>query len=111
MEKSLGKISHASFGIGGYQDSQIGLHLQFSGVGWGVCMSHSAWDFTLIPHTQHCKWTEQERREDVADAVELLSKTLAAAKVKSVQQLIGKPVEVTLDGGMLKEWRIIEEVI
>lgn len=34
--KQLGKISSASFGIGGYQDAMLGLHLMFESDGWGV---------------------------------------------------------------------------
>jgi hypothetical protein len=36
---------------------------------------------------------------------------LKDAKVNSVDELKGKPVEVTFDGNMLKEWRILTEVL
>jgi hypothetical protein len=40
-----------------------------------------------------------------------LSKLLKEAKVSSVYKLKGIPVEVTFDGNMLKEWRILKEVL
>jgi hypothetical protein len=40
-----------------------------------------------------------------------VSKLLKDAKVNSVDELKGKPVEVTFDGNMLKEWRILTEVL
>jgi hypothetical protein len=40
-----------------------------------------------------------------------LSKLLKEAKVDSVDQLKGKPVEVTFDGNLLSEWRILTEVL
>ena len=40
-----------------------------------------------------------------------LSKILKEAKVKSVYQLKGIPVEVTFEGNLIKEWRILTEVL
>jgi hypothetical protein len=40
-----------------------------------------------------------------------VSSLLKDAKVNSVDQLKGKPVEVTFDGNMLKSWRILTEVL
>lgn len=40
-----------------------------------------------------------------------ISKLLKEAKVDEVYQLKGKPVEVTFEGNMLKEWRLLTEVI
>lgn len=52
MTKELGKITHVSFGHGGYQDCCIGLHVSLGGSGWGVNLSKSMWDSNLI------KWNE-----------------------------------------------------
>jgi hypothetical protein len=43
--------------------------------------------------------------------VERIDKILTDAKVYSVDKLKGKPVELTFDGNMLKEWRILTEVL
>jgi hypothetical protein len=40
-----------------------------------------------------------------------VSKLLKDAKVDAVQKLQGIPVEVTFDGNLLKEWRILTEVL
>jgi hypothetical protein len=40
-----------------------------------------------------------------------VSKLLKEAKVDSVEKLKGKPIEATFDGNMLKEWRILTEVL
>jgi hypothetical protein len=40
-----------------------------------------------------------------------VSKLLKEAKVNRVENLKDVPVEVTLDGMLLKEWRILTEVL
>jgi len=40
-----------------------------------------------------------------------VSKLLKEAKVDNVDKLKGIPVEVTFDGMMLKEWRVLTEVL
>ena len=44
IEKLLGKIDNAYFGLGGYQDVMPGLYLSFSMGGCGVGTSYCAWD-------------------------------------------------------------------
>ena len=111
MEKRLGKIEYVKFGIGGYNDSEIGLHLNFGGDGWGVSKSHSTWDAQRVERSKHCKWTEDERSKTYSELVRLVSKLLKEAKVDSVDKLKGIPVEITFDGNMLSDWRILTEVI
>ena len=111
MENRIGKIEHAEFGLGGYQDACIGLHLTFSGKGWGVGTTHSAWDANLIKHSEHTKWTEADRSKQYDEIMRKLSDVLSKAKVDSVSQLKGIPVEVTFDGNMLKDWRVLEEAL
>ena len=111
MEKKLGKIESVKFGIGGYQDAMIGLHVTLGNKGWGVSDSRSAWDAETITWSEHCKWTEAERNDTYAKLVRYVSKLLKDAKVDSVDKLKGIPVEVTFDGNLLKEWRILTEVL
>jgi hypothetical protein len=40
-----------------------------------------------------------------------LSKLLKDAKVRSVDKLKGIPVEAIFDGNVLKEWRVLTEVL
>lgn len=111
MIKKLGKIKSVKFGLGGYQDATIGLHVTLAGTVWGVCDSRSAWDAETIKWTEHCNWTEADRDKQYAELVRYVSKLLKEAKVSSVDQLKGIPVEVTFEGNSLKEWRILTEVL
>jgi len=111
MEKKLGKIEAVKFGIGGYQDAMIGLHVTLGNNGWGVVDSRSAWDAETIKWSKSCKWTEADRDKQYAELLRYVSKLLKDAKVDSVDKLKGVPVEVTFDGNMLKEWRVLTEVL
>jgi hypothetical protein len=112
MEKRLGKLSNVKFGLGGYQDACLGLTVTITGNdGWGVSDNKSAWDVNKIKHTEHCKWTEEDRSKGYDDVMRYISDLLDNAKVSSIDGLNGKPVEVTFDGMTLKSWRILTEVI
>ncbi len=56
MEKRLGKIENVKFGLGGYQESMIGIHVTLGDGSWGVCDTRSAWDAEIIEWSKHCKW-------------------------------------------------------
>ncbi len=107
--KELGRIKSATFGLGGYQECQIGFWLTLGGEGWGVSASGGgAW---AIERTEHCKWTEEDRAREVAKAAMKLADTLRLAKKERVQDLVGVPVECTFDGNLLKDWRVLTEVL
>ncbi len=110
-EKELGKIESVSFGLGGYQGSMIGVHFQFSGKGWGCGTTKSTWDAESIKWSANCKWTENERDNEYAQIIRFVSKKLQEAKVTSVGQLKGIPVECEFENGALASWRILEEVL
>lgn len=107
-EKWLGKIIKAEFGFGGYDDAMIGLTLQFQGQVYTTQDFKGVWS---TDRSQHAKWTEEDRVQQVFEAVWLLKDTLAKAKRKHVGQLVGVPVEVTSGGNMIKSWRVLEEVL
>lgn len=111
MRKELGKIKKASFGLGGYQGAMIGIHFDLGGKGWGAGDTISAWDAETVSHSEHSKWTEEERSTQYADIMRQVSKFLSDAKVSTVTELVGIPVEIIFDGNTLKEWRILTEVI
>jgi hypothetical protein len=109
MRKELGKITAATFGLGGYQDCQIGFWLTLGGQSWGVSASGGgAW---ALPHDERCKWTEEDRARELAAAAMKLAETLTLARVNNVQDLVGVPVEATFDGNQLKSWRVLTEVL
>lgn len=109
--KELGKIQKVSFGIGGYQDSMFGITFTLGGEGWGVCDSWGTWAPGLVDPDPHCKWTDTERREKLADIATRISKLLLTAKKTDVMQLANVPVEITFEGTTLKSWRVLTEVL
>ena len=111
MEKKLGKIQSVRFGHGGYQDACIGISVTLGDGSWGVGDFKGAWDPELVKHTENTKWTEKERTKSIDESVRFVSKLLKEAKVDSVDKLKDIPVEVTFDGMMLREWRILTEVL
>ena len=111
MEKRLGKIQDVRFGLGGYQDAMLGIHVTLGNEGWGVGDSRANWDVEQIKWTENTQWTEEDRDGWYAEIMRYVSKLLKEAKVDSVDKLKGKPVEVTLEGNTLKEWRILTEVL
>jgi len=112
LTKYLGKVDSINFGLGGYQESMLGLHICFSfDKNSFTCTSHSTWDFVTIEHSERTKWTEQSRQDKYAEIICFISKLLNQAKVRHISELKNKPVEVTLDGNSLHSWRILEEVL
>jgi hypothetical protein len=111
MEKKLGKIESVRFGLGGYQESQLGLSITLGNGSWGVGDFKGGWDAERIKWSKHCKWSEEDRDKGYSETMRFLSKLLKEAKVDTVDKLKNIPVEVTFDGNMLKEWRILTEVL
>lgn len=111
MTKELGKIEKVRFGHCGYQDACLGISFVLSGKGWGLVDSKSTWDAELMKWSEGCKWTEEDRDKQYSEIMRYVSKLLSDAKVSNISQLEGKPIEVTLDGNLLREWRILTEVL
>lgn len=112
MEKMLGKIEKASFGVGGYNEAMIGLFLTLKfGDSTGCNTDKCAWDYKTIKHTKYCKWTEEDRSQQYVEIMRYLSELLSDAKVKKVDQLAGIPIEATFEDRTLVEFRILTEVL
>ena len=109
--KELGKIEKCTFGFGGYQDRSIGLHITLSMGNSKSSTSKAAWDANRVKPNENSSWTEADRNQYYAEIVRYISDLLAAAKVESVDQLEGVPIEITFNGLMLKKWRILTEVL
>lgn len=108
MRKELGKIKTASFGWGGYQDAMLGLSVSLGGDGWGVADFWGNWG---IERSEHAKWSEEDRLRYLGEAVMRLKGILDDAKVRTVADLIGVPIEATFDGMKLESWRVLKEVL
>lgn len=111
METKLGRLENVKFGLGGYQDACLGLHVTIAGKGWGVGSSKDTWDCNLIKWSERCNWTEETRSKQYGEIMRYMSGLLKDAKVTSIDQLNGKPVEATFEGNTLICWRILTEVI
>lgn len=110
MNKSIGKIRSIQFGLGGYQDAMIGFTVDLGSDKecWGVGDFKGAW---ASKRSDSCKWTEEDRMAELGKACMWINGLLNDAKVESLDDLCGKPVEVTFENNTLKSWRILTEVI
>jgi len=111
ITKELGKIEKVSFGYGGYQDAQFGLNVQLSFGGCGTFVFINGGWSEDIKVDKYTKWTEKDRQTQRAEMVKKINKLLKDAKVYTIDQLKDKPVEVTSENMMVKDWRILTEVI
>lgn len=96
--KELGKIQVVRFGMGGYQECQLGLSFKIGGEHWGVS------DFWPIDNAN----PERGAKPTFA---KIVSELLEEAKVMGIEQLEGVPVQVTFDGIRLDSWRVLKEVL
>lgn len=109
--KYLGKIARVYIGEGGYQDSMFGISFSLSfDTGSSIGDFWGAWG-PRIECTAHCKWTDADRRSQIADAFWRLAKLMHDAKVQDAAKLAGVPVEVEIEGNILKSWRVLTEVL
>lgn len=111
IDKKLGKIESVRFGHGGYQDAMIGIHVTLAGKGWGVNDSRCFWAPSIIECHDNAQWTEEDRSSRFADNVRYIDQLLEAAKKRTIDQLVGVPIEASFTGNTLTEWRVLTEVI
>ena len=108
VEKRLGKIDFAEFGTIRDYPFLIGLQLGFR-------LGDKTWigdgGRYTVNITPNCKWGTKERTEAVTQTVEFVNNILKAANVNYVSELIGKPVEVTIENNTFKDFRILTEVL
>ena len=108
VEKLLGKIDFAEYGKIRDYPFLIGLQLGFSLSDGGVVMDGGKYTVNISPS---CKWGDRNRAEEVTKNIEHINQILNDAKVCYVSELIGKPVEVTIESGCFKDFRILTEVL
>ncbi|MEC2491381.1 hypothetical protein P9X15_25895 [Bacillus cereus] len=107
--KFLGKIEKAEFGTWRDRPFLMGLQLEFrfdgnSGVSCGG--RH------LINIGEHCNWeSEDEKHKAYQKVLKETNRILKDAKVNIVSELVGKPIEITIENQMYKEFRILTEVL
>lgn len=112
IEKLLGKIVAIHFGLGGYQDVQLGLSISLEGKGWATNTFIGIWDYSYIPSpTEFHNWTEEDRTNRLIEVNRKISELLKEAKVSTIDQLKNIPIEATFECMTLKDWRILTEVL
>lgn len=97
MKIELGKIQSVSFG---YEEYLFGLKLTLGGQSWGTCTGYY--------YNPSYKGDNTEYMKEMMGNVQ---KILKDAKVDSVDKLLNKPIEATFEGNLLKEFRILTEVL
>lgn len=108
--KFLGKIESVRLGNGGYQDAMFGLSLEFKfDKSYGIGTFKGAWGLGIDCKNTH--WTEVDRDREFAATMRLMAQTMQDAKVDELAELKGVPVEVTIERGSLKSWRVLTEVL
>lgn len=108
-EKILGKIEKVRFGFGGYQDVMLGLSLVFDLKSRGVStFVNGGW---IIERNERTKWTEEDRMRQQSELCAKVISVLRQARVSDVGDLVGMPVEVTVENNALVDWRILTEVL
>ncbi len=106
--KQLGKIDFAEFGTIKDYPFCIGLQLGFQ-------LGDKTWIGDGGRYTVNinpdCRWETEKRSVAVTQTVEFVNDILKAAKVNYVSELINKPVEVTIENNIFKDFRILTEVL
>lgn len=107
-KKILGKITFAEFGIIRDYPFLMGLNLGFNlADGCSIC---DGGKYT-VNVSESCKWSPEERQKTITAMIDKVHGILKDAKALRVSDLINKPVEVTIENGMFKDFRILTEVL
>lgn len=106
--KLLGKISNVRFGFIPDYPFLFGLDLTFklsdsSGIGTGGKYT--------VNISEACKWSEEERNAALIDMINQVIKIMKDAKITNISDLKNKPVEVTINQNIFKDFRILTEVL
>ncbi len=108
MNKSIGEITHVSFGFGGYQDVQFGITVSVNTE--KGCATTGRWMWAKKPD-KYTKWTIADQDKAYSEIMRYIIKLMEDAKVTNVEDLKGKPIEATWDGNWLHSMRILTEVV
>lgn len=108
IEKHLGKITKAEFGQIPDRDFLFGLQLTFAFDGKG-CSDGGRYTVNIC---DECKWDSfLERSEVFENMIDEVNQILTDAKCHYVSELVGKPVEISIEHNMFDSFRILTEVL
>ncbi len=107
--KKLGKITNAQFGALNDRPFLFGLHLYFES---GDGLSVGDGGQYMVNMSKECKWeNDKERKEEIEKIMDFVYNLLEVAKIDSVSELVGIPVEITYEGNCFCDFRILHEVL
>lgn len=118
IEKHLGKITASSFGID--DDGRFGLQLHFAfggdadrGGHYGADAFIGLDDYERTPPSGKRRTSSNTKSFDLraSDAVQEIGTLLLKSRRRSVEKLVGTPVEVTAQGNTMTSWRVLTEVL
>lgn len=107
IETKLGKIKKVTFGMGGYQEAMIGIGFDLGGESWGIGDFWGHW----ADRSDHAQWSEQDQIVALGKIALRIRDLLRDAKRDDVSKLAGTPIEITMDSGRMKSWRVLTEVV
>jgi hypothetical protein len=107
LEKHLGKIKSATLG---FDEWRFGFQFTLSfGGGYG-CVDSRKWIHASEP-SEGSRWSKETRIEAGGKQIISVMEIMKQADVRTFDQLVGIPIEVTIENGDLKSWRVLEEVL
>lgn len=102
--KVLGKITKVRYGFDDHLT--FGAYFHLEGSGFGVVAS-----VATGPHHQRNGESLQDFQARMGRVSARLVLAMQEAKVQNLHEMEGKPVEVEFEGNMIKDWRILTEVL
>lgn len=108
INKMFGKIVSAEFGTVQDRPFLMGLKLEFR-LSDGTVIGNGGKCIISVA-TAH-ELSGAERRKRITAMVDAIREILKDSKVNNISELIGKPVEVTMENDIYKDFRILTEVL
>jgi hypothetical protein len=99
----IAKIKYAGFGLGGIDSNMIGLFMEFETEIW-----EASWNKTTLALGRSSFIPKEELNKELLDIVAFIAEILRTAKVKTLDQLKGKPVAVKFIGRSIENWDFVK---
>ena len=107
-ETVLGKITSAEFGRVKDYPFLVGIQFEFKLSNCGFIGDGGKYTVNL---SDQCHWDASVRESAIVCSIERVYALLKEARVNYVSELLGKPVEVTVENSCFKDFRILTEVL
>ena len=88
VETKLGKITRCYYGMGGYQDVQLGISFVFETENTSIT---DFWGFWADKPGKSAEWTKEHQTRYHGEVAQRITKLLREAKVDRIEKLVGIP--------------------